>query len=177
MAPSLTSPNTDNYYVGKGIVKIKMPGDMAAVDVGNVPEFEFTANLERLDHFSSRAGIRAKDRSIVLEKGGTLRIVLEEWTARNMSMALLGLRNETNPAAVTIDILSESAIVCQVEFEGTNDVGPRWDFIFPSVEFIPSSELNLIQEDDWGQIEIEGEVLYDTETNSFGTATADFSNT
>lgn len=175
MAPTLASPNVDNYYVGKGIVKIKLPTDMAAVDVGNVPEFEFTANIERLDHFSSRAGIRSKDKSIVLEKGGTLRIVLEEWTARNMQLALLGARNETNPAAVTIDILSENAIVCQVEFEGTNDVGPKWDFVFPRVEFVPSSELNLIQEDDWGQIEIEGEVLYDEDTQSFGTATADFS--
>lgn len=175
MVATLTSPNTDNYYVGKGIVKIKMPGDPSAVDVGNVPEFEFTANIERLDHFSSRAGIRSKDKSIVLEKGGTLRIVLEEFTARNLALALLGIRDESDPSAVTIDILADSAITCQVEFTGTNDVGPKWSFIFPKVEFVPSSELNLIQEDDWGQIEIEGEVLYDDTTSSFGTATADFS--
>lgn len=174
MAPSLSSPNVDNYYVGKGIVKIKLPGDVAAVDVGNVPEFEFSATIERLDHFSSRAGIRSKDKSIVLEKGGTLRLVLEEFTARNLALALLGSVDANDPSDVQIDILSENAILCQVEFQGTNDVGPKWNFVFPRVEFVPSAELGLIQEDDWGQIEIEGEVLYDDNTQSFGTATCDF---
>lgn len=174
MAPTITSPNVDNYYVGKGIVKIKLPGDVAAVDVGNVPELEFEAEIERLDHFTSRAGIRSKDKSIVLEKGGTLRIVFEEWTPRNLALALLGIADESDPAAVTVSVLSESSVVCQVEFTGTNDVGPKWNFVFPRVEFVPSGTLGLIQDDDWGQIEVEGEVLYDEATSSFGTATADF---
>jgi hypothetical protein len=171
---STTSPNVENYYNGKGIVKIKMPGDIASVDVGNVPEFEFEASIERLDHYTSRAGIRSKDRSIVLEKGGTLRIVFDEWTPRNLALALLGDVDQSDPSNVSIDILAQNAIVCSVEFQGTNDVGPKWNFNFPRVEFVPSASLSLIQEDDWGQIEIEGEVLYDEQSGSFGTATSDF---
>lgn len=173
MSISLNSPNTDNYAVGKGVLRMVMPGDLAPTDLGNAPEIELTFNIERLDHFSSRAGVRSKDRSIVLEKGGTLRVVLEEITARNMSLAMMGARDESDPAAVTIDVLSESSIICEVHFESTNAVGPRWNMVFPRVEFVPSGSLNLISEE-WQQIEVEGEVLYDEESGSFGTATANF---
>lgn len=173
MPVSLTSPNVDNYYIGKGVVSIKMPGDVTYVDIGNVPEFEFTPELDKLDHYSSRAGIRSKDKSVVREKAATLRMVMEEWTARNLSLALLGARDESNPAAVTIDIFSEDSILCSVRFVGNNDVGPKWTFEFPSVEFIPSAALNPISEE-WGGIEVEGDVLYNEVLNTFGTATADF---
>jgi hypothetical protein len=46
--------------------------------------------------------------------------------------------------------------------------------VFPRVEFVPSASLNLISEE-WQQIEVEGEILYDESSGSFGTATADFS--
>ena len=171
---TLNSPNTDNYRIGKGILRMKMPGDIAPVDLGNAPEIELTLNIERLDHFSSRAGVRSKDRSVILEQGGTLRVVLEEFTARNLSLALMGTRNETDPANVTVGVLTEPPIICEVHFQSTNSVGPKWDIVFPRVEFVPSASLNLIS-DEWSQIEIEGEVLYDEATQRFGLATADFS--
>lgn len=175
MAPTNSSPNTDNYYVGKGIVSIKLPTDPDYVDVGNVPEFEFTPNIERLDHFSSRTGVRSKDRSIVLEKGGTLRIIFEEWTSRNLALALMGAVDLTDPEAPEIDIFSENVIAAAVKFVGTNEVGPKWTYEFPRVEFAPSAALNPIS-DEWGQIEVEGEVLFDETAGTFGTARGDFSN-
>jgi hypothetical protein len=90
MPVSQTSPNVDNYYIGKGKVEIKLPTDANWVDIGNVPEFEYTPNLTKLDHFSSRAGTRSKDKSVVTEKAAAIRIVMDEWTARNLSMALMG---------------------------------------------------------------------------------------
>jgi len=174
MAPTTTSPNVDNYIVGKGKVSIKRPGDAVFIDVGNVPEFEFTPNIEKLDHFSSRAGIRSKDKSVVLEKSGSLRMVLEEFTPRNLALALLGTPDESDPAAVTIDIMSETSVTCAVKFEGTNEIGPKWSLEFPAVEFSPSAALNPIS-DEWGQIEITGEVLYDEVNDRFGVATGDFS--
>lgn len=173
MAPTNSSPNTENYYVGKGIVYVKLPGDADWVDVGNVPEFEYTPEIERLDHFSSRAGVRAKDRSIVLEKSATLRVVFEEWTARNLALALMGAIDVTDPEHPEIDIYSENVITAAVKFVGTNEVGPKWTFTFPKVEFAPSSALNPIS-DEWGQIEVEGAVLFDELTGTFGTAVGDF---
>lgn len=171
---TLNSPNTDNYRIGKGILRMLMPGDLAVVDLGSAPEIELELTIERLDHFTPRAGIRSKDRSVILEQGGTLRCVLEEWTARNLSLALMGERDETNPAAVTVGVLQTPSIICRVEFESTNSVGPKWDFVFPRVEFVPSASLNLISEE-WAPIEVTGEILYDEVTSGFGVATADFS--
>lgn len=174
MAPTQNSPNTDNYYIGKGKVFIKLAADADFVDIGNVPEFEFTPELTQLDHFSSRAGVRSKDKSIVNEKAATLRMVMEEWTARNLQIALLGNIDASQPSAVTVDIFSLNSIRAAVKFEGANEVGPKWNFEFPLVDFIPSAALNPIS-DEWGQIEVTGNILFDDATQSFGTATGDFS--
>lgn len=174
MAISLQSPNTDNYYVGKGIVSMKLPTDADWVDIGNVPEFEYTPNIDKLDHFSSRAGVRSKDRTIVREKSAQIRMIMEEWTARNLALVLMGAVNDTDPGNTTIEIYSQNTISCQLRFAGTNEVGPKWSFEFPKVEFTPSSSINPIS-DEWGQIEVTGDVLFNEPTSSFGTATADFS--
>lgn len=173
MAVSQTSPNVDNYYIGKGKVYIKLTDDADYIDIGNVPEFEFTPEIEKLDHFSSRAGVRSKDKSVVLEKAATLRMVMEEWTARNLALALLGAVDASNPDEVTIEIFSLSAISAQVKFVGANDVGPKWTFEFPMVEFTPSAAINPIS-DEWGQIEITGDILYDDINQTWGTAKGDF---
>jgi hypothetical protein len=80
----------DNYTVGKGLVSFKKTGGAAFVDMGNCTEFEFTPEIEKLDHFSSRTGVRFKDKSVVIQKSGTLRLVLDEWTVDNLKMAVLG---------------------------------------------------------------------------------------
>lgn len=172
MPVTLTSPNVENYFIGKGIVSVKQAADADYVDVGNVPEFEVTPNVTKLDHFSSRTGTRSKDRSIVTEKGLTLRMVLEELTARNLAMFLLGAVDDADPAAVSIDIFSQASFIAAVKFVGTNDIGAKWTYIFPQVEFAPSSSLNLISEE-WGNLELSGEILAQ-EDGSFGTATGDY---
>lgn len=99
MAVSDTSPNTDNYFIGKGNVYWMGTSDTAWRHVGNVPEFEVSLTIDKLDHFSSMEGTRKKDRSIVREQGGTVRMVLEELTAQNLELALMG---EASSAAVTL---------------------------------------------------------------------------
>lgn len=170
MATSLTSPNVDNYYVGKGIVYVQLESDADYVDVGNVTALEFTPTVEKLDHFSSRTGIRQKDKSVVLTLSATLRMVMEEWTARNVALTLLGDYVESG-GIVSVDILTNSAIEAAVKFVGANDVGPQWSFEFPSVSFTPSAALNPIS-DEWGALEVTGEVQ--AVNGSFGTATAVF---
>ena len=62
------SPSTTLYQLGKGIVYIAEwsgatppdPGDYE--DVGNSPRFEVEVSEEKLDHFSSRSGVRLKDK-------------------------------------------------------------------------------------------------------------------
>lgn len=144
--------SVNNYYIGKGVVSVSTDGN-TWTDVGNVPEFEFTPELENLEHFSSRQGTRTKDKTVVISKSATLRIVLEEWTQANLLLATLG----TLDSAGNIEIFSTNSINRQVRFVGANEVGRTYTVIFPSVDFIPSGSLNFIS-DEWGQIELTGTV-------------------
>jgi hypothetical protein len=173
---SLLSPNIGNYYIGKGIVSIKLLGESAYVDCGNVPQFEFMAKVTQLDHFSSRTGVRVKDFTAVIELAGTLTMQLEELTARNMGFALLGLpTGGPSPVPDTIDIFANPVIYGSVKFVGTNDIGPIWTVTFPLVKLSPSKAVSLIA-NTWGTIDLEGDVLFDQATSTFGTATVSLPN-
>jgi hypothetical protein len=172
--PSLVSPNVGNYYIGKGICSIKLPGDADYIDCGNVPTFEFLAKVTQLDHFSSRSGVKIKDFSAVTELSGTLTMILEEFTARNLGFALMG--DVTMPGGspdaenISIDIFTNAVIQGAVKFVGKNDIGAQATVIFPLVQFTPSKALALIGST-WGTIDLAGDVLADPVTGSFGTCT------
>jgi hypothetical protein len=90
---TLVSPLTSQYYIGKGIVSIQLMSgvttpDIAYVDIGNVPVFEFVPNIASLPHYSSRLGVRSKDLEVNTEKQATLNMTMDEWTARNLRLAL-----------------------------------------------------------------------------------------
>ena len=166
---ALASPNILNYTVGKGRVQVRVSGETNFRDIGNCPEFEFTPEIEKLDHVSSQTGVKSKDKTIVLSKKGTLRIVFEELTAENMRLALLGSAiSEQSSGDQEIEIFGASQITTEVKFIGTNDYGPKWEYYFRQVDFIPSSGISLIS-DEWLGVEITGEVA--AVNGSFGTAT------
>ena len=165
---STTSPNINNYYIGKGIVSFKKEGEMTFRDVGNVPEFEFTPDLETLEHFSSRAGVKTKDRTVVISKKGTLRMVMEEFTAANLALALLGDVDTNSAGEEVIEIFATNAVSGQVKFVGTNEVGATFEWLFNKVDFIPSSAVSPLS-DEWGQLEVSGEVS--AVDGKFGTVT------
>lgn len=169
MPVSLTSPDTGNLYVGKGICSFKKDGEDDFRDLGNCPEVELTLNIETLEHFTSRAGTRSKDLIIVLERGGTLRFITEEWTPENLAMFFLGSTvDELAQGGPIFDILSEDAISGEFKFHGTNDQGPNYDIHLHNVRITPAGGLNLIG-DDWGGIEVEAEILLSGSTDKFGT--------
>jgi hypothetical protein len=167
MPVSLIAPDADNYQVGKGIVSFKPDGAADYIDLGNVAELEYTPNIEKLDHYSSRAGTRTKDKSIVQTRSGSLRILMEELTAQNLSMLLMGTIDDAAVGGPTIHIMAQDSIRGEVKFVATNDVGPRWDLQFHNVEFSPSGSFNPIS-DEWNQIEVTGEVLLATSGANIG---------
>lgn len=176
MTVSIAAMNPDNYQVGKGKVYFKpegAPGVITDYPVGNVTELELTPNVDKLDHFSSMSGTRSKDKSIVIEKGYELRMVMEEWIPSNLQIALMGTVDDSNLAAVAITIGDQNSIEGQLRYVGENDVGPQWTFDFPEVSFSPSGSINPIS-DEWGNMEVTGEVIVQGD-GTFGTATADFS--
>jgi hypothetical protein len=168
---SLSSPNIGNYYIGRGLVSIQLLGENTYTPCGNSPQFEFFAKVTQLDHYSSMTGVKVKDFTAVTEISGELTMVLEEFTARNMGLALLGLpTGGPSPSPDTIDIFADPVIYGAVQFIGANDVGPIWTTLFPLVSLKPSKAIAFIG-NAYGTIELKGDVLYDRLTGGFGTAT------
>jgi hypothetical protein len=129
------------------------------------------AKVTQLDHYSSRTGVRVKDFTAVTEVSGTLTMVLEEMTARNVGFALLGLpTGGPSPTPDSIAIFSNLIIYAAVKFVGGNDIGPQYTVEFPLVRLSPSKAWSLIG-NTWGTVELEGDVLFDGTSSSFGTAT------
>jgi len=163
------SPSTDNYYVGKGKISFKAVDEMTFRDLGNVSSLETTPNLTTLEHFSSREGVKKKDKEVVTEKKMTVTMVMDEWTADNLAMALLGDVDTDADGNKVIDIFSRNSFEGELKYEGTNEIGPQMDITLFRVVFKPGKSLNPIS-DEWGNIEIEGEVLAN-ELGKFGTWT------
>ena len=169
MPVSLTSPDVGNLYIGKGIVSFKKAGDVDFRDLGNVPEAELTLEIEELEHFTSRAGTRSKDLVVVLEKGGNVRFVMEEWTPENLLIFFLGTTvDEMAAGGPSFDILASNSIEGEWKFVGTNDVGPNYTVHAHNVRITPTGSINLITEE-WGGIEVTAEMLLSQTTGKFGT--------
>lgn len=157
--------SVNNYTIGKGIVSFSDDGS-TWVDAGNCPSFEFTPSVTKLDHYSSRTGTKTKDLSVVTEKQGKLKIKLDEITLDNLHLALLTGTSSTSSG----EILASTAVTKHVKLEMANDVGNKFDIIFPNVSFIPSAAVQFIN-DGFMELDIEGDVLADN-TGSFGTISA-----
>lgn len=163
---SLNSPNILNYFIGKGNVFFKGPGDADFVHMGNVPEFEFTPAVESLEHNSSMAGVKSLDRTVTLSKSAELRLVCEEITVRNLAIAVLGDVEVDTDGQEIINIFTQTAVSGQIRLVGTNDVGSRLQWDLNKVDFIPNSGVSAIT-DEWGQLELTGKCA--ATVDGFGT--------
>lgn len=167
---SLQSPNPLLYYIGKGKVSFKKDGNSDFRDLGNAPVCEFAPEVTTLDHYSARAGVKQKDLSVVTEKSGKINITLEEFSFENMRLALLGGPSEPDSSGKnTFQLFGSNQIDGVLKFEGTNDVGPKYEIIAARVSFVPGKSVNPISEG-WGVLELVGNMLADA-TGSFGTVT------
>jgi len=87
---AMVSPTTAAYYIGTGTITWQGEGDVTPRDVGNVNTFELTPAVERLDHWNHRVGgIRKKDFSPVVQQTMTVHMIMDEFTAANLQLALL----------------------------------------------------------------------------------------
>ena len=164
-----TSPNVSNYHIGKGIVSFKETGGTAFVDLGNAPSFMYTPTVSKLEHFSSREGVKTKDFTAVTQVGATIKLTLDEITADNLAIFMLGETDVTVPGAITISALQKIEFVGDLKVVGSNDIGQQVDWT-GKVSFIPSGDFSFItSEDEFSTIELE--VQKDDTTGSFGELT------
>lgn len=172
MAISITSPNVDNYVRAGGRLYFQRDGAGDYIDLGNAPTFQLAQGIEFLDHNSSRQGKRVRDKRVIDSQSATLTIVLEEWTPRNMGLFLMGDPEFGVGDSVNIDIGALSEIKGALRWIGDNE-GPSWQLDFPNVTFAPDGEMDMVSEE-WAQIPLSCEVLYDEANQRFGTATSIF---
>jgi hypothetical protein len=172
--PHSASPNVGNYRVGRGFCSVQLAGDAAPIDVGNVVMFEFELKPTLLPHYSTRVGVQKKDLVATTRLDATLTMALEELTAHNMQMALLGTSGKVG-STYTIDALSTPQIYAAVNFTDTSAIGPEWSAFFPLVLFTPNKVLSLISGGSgaWSTIDLQADVLFDNHTGLFAAFSSD----
>jgi hypothetical protein len=153
-----TSPNVNNYHIGKGIVSFKEAGAGSFVDLGNAPSFIYTPTVTKKEHFSSREGIKTKDFTAITEVGATVKFTLDEITGGNLAFFALATTDTTTPGQIKLSGLSKTQFTGDIKVVGTNDIGQTVDFT-ATVSFVPSGDFSFITDaDDFSKIEIEAEV-------------------
>lgn len=163
-----TSPNTDFYYVGKGVLKFKEKGAPAYRDLGNCPLFELTSNVAKLEHYSSRVGTRTKDLVVVQTKQLTVRFTLDELSGDNVALALMGTEDSNGT-----NIMDRNIITGALRFIGTNAVGEKKQVDLPTVLVTPNGNIGFIS-DGFAIMELTGDVTAD-QSGSFGRILHDIS--
>ncbi|HAU28984.1 MAG TPA: hypothetical protein DCW68_02600 [Rhodospirillaceae bacterium] len=69
--------------------------------MGNAPAFTYTPTVEKLQHFSSLSGVKTQDDEVTTQVGADIAITLDEITAGNLRLALLGSVAAYTQAALT----------------------------------------------------------------------------
>ena len=152
------SPDVNNYHIGKGIVSFKEEGGSTFTDLGNAPSFSYSPTVERLEHFSSREGVKTKDFTAITQVGATVTFTLDEITGTNLAFFALAEPGTDVGGVITLNGLSKAEFKGEIKVVGTNDIGQKVDFT-ASVSFIPSGDFNFItDEDNFSVITIEAEV-------------------
>lgn len=140
------APNSNNYQIGKGFL-IFTPEGGTAYHLGNCPKVVYSPAVTVLPHFSAMAGTKVQDFSVILQKGGSVAVDMEELTANNMSLFFLGSVDDTNPDEIVVGIFDQLAqIKGRLQYYATNDVGPRWYFDLTRVLISPTGQFNPVSD-------------------------------
>lgn len=168
MSPIATSPSTELYTLGRGILSIgewsgtTPPVDPSGyTDVGNCPKFEIEVTEEKLEHFSSRSGTKTKDKSVILETGYNVSFDLDENSIKNMTMFLKATLSGTRVLYANTALAREYAL----KFVSSNPEGPDQRWQFWRVKLSPAGAFGLIS-DEWAVLSFTGEGLADTANHS-----------
>jgi hypothetical protein len=165
------SPDVTNYHIAKGIVSFKETGGTAFTDLGNAPSFVYTPAVTKLDHFSSRTGVKTKDFVAITQVGASIKFTLDEITGLNLTFFALSDTDTTVPGEITLSGLSKAVFTGDIKVVGTNDIGQKVDFT-ATVMFVPQGDFNFVTDkDEFTVITIDAEVQKNATDGSFGTWT------
>lgn len=156
--PAYTAPNVRNLAVGTGFLEFKPEGADDYVHLGNCPKFEFKMKTKMLDHHAPINGIKVKDWTWTTEIEAEVEIDMEELTAFNLQMLLLG-DVTTDGTRTTVAITARNAPVGALRYTATNEVGPRWHIDLYAVTFNNDGAYDPLTSKDFSKISIQGTAL------------------
>lgn len=165
-----TAPNTDNLTILKAIVSFDLNSTGSFRDLGEVPRFELTPEIERLKYNSSRQGIRVVTKSVDVTKALKFAFRMDELVAENMALGLGGTVFTDSDGNKSFGVMSAGDIEGTIKSVGTNSVGQKLTFV-GQVTFSPAGTFGLITEE-WAGLDVEGDVLADA-SGRFGIMTVE----
>lgn len=93
---STGNPNTDDYNLGRGIVYFSklatsgFPDADGYRDLGNCPQFNISMDVQDLEHFSSRSGLKVLDKTFVISQAVKIAFQLDELNYQNLALFFSG---------------------------------------------------------------------------------------
>lgn len=153
--------STDNYTIGKGILYV---GDVKAspsyVEIGNCPSISLEITEERLEHFSSRGGLKNRDLYPLVQVKYTVTFDCEEITKENL-LKFLHAEDQGDWMAALQDFKTEYSL----KFEEDNPIGPSRVWKFHRGILSANGALEAIG-DDWKKLSFKFEGLTDDSNHS-----------
>lgn len=131
---------------------------------GNTPSLALAQTNTKLEHYSSEAGLKVKDKSIILQSDMTLTFATDNMNLGNMTLWFAGSGSGAGPGDMPVDlgdlsvIAMSTAIYGAITFESDNPVGDNVNYWFPYVNLTPNGNLDL-KGDAWQQMSFTGEAL------------------
>ena len=160
--PVATSHSTQLYTVGRGILYIaEWNGDTAPSagdfnDMGNAISIDVELTEDVMEHYTTRSGLKKKDKVVIIQSGYTVSFVLDEESIRNLRMWLKGTMSGSNVIMANTALNAEYAL----KFVSANATGPNQTWEFWKAKVSPNGTFSLIS-DDWAQLSFTAEGLAD----------------
>lgn len=132
-------PFENNYTLGRGEVYFARLDPVTNLlggerYIGNTPEFNLTAEEEKLEHFSSDRGVRVKDATVTLQVNYTGTISCDNINEENVALFFLGDTDRLTVAQTTFTAQSienvEEGMFYQLGMTNANPSGAR-NVIYP----------------------------------------------
>lgn len=158
--PAYTSPDVRNLCVGAGNLYVMLEGDSWR-HIGNVPNFEFKMATRTLDHHTPVDGIKVRDYSWTVELEAEVEIVMEEITAQNLALLMLGATSGSGGTGTTVNISARAAPQLALRYVANNDFGPRWQIDLFAVILNGDNAYDPItsRKSDFSKISVKGSAL------------------
>jgi hypothetical protein len=147
-----TAPDPDNYVLGRGKCSFTPKGGTKR-DLGNAPALTVSVAIQWLEHFSSRGGLKVKDKRVAMQLTPTISFTLDEPVGDNLALTFLGSNTAGTIAAFTVP-----SIEGLFEFESDNPTGPNYIMSAWEVSIGPDGETGFIS-DNWMEMKFKAEVL------------------